>query len=1096
MKTTPRLDRKIQLAFGCAIVALLVVGAISYRGMLVSSESDQWVRHTHEVLEGLEDLRSARERTESSVRGFVLTGDESYLETYRVSRLKAEQFQAIVRDLTADNPAQQRQFPILEKLAAQKFQLAQLVIGLRRSQGLEAAVDAMRSGSGQRIMDDFQAVIRTMVAEEQRLLVLRDADAKRRLSQTKTGLILGTVLGLLIAATAGWSVQRDNSRRGLAEDALLESELKYRTLIQGVQDYAILMLGPKGEIRTWNPGAERMTGCTHVEIVGHNFSFFFSAEDVKRGRPSEILRLAAANGTYEEQGMRVRKNGSRFLIHSNYTASRDPEGNLRGFSVISRDLSESKEAGEKYQGLLEAAPDAMVVVNQDGEIVLLNLQAERQFGYHRDELIGQKVKNIIPEGFAERLIADGTRSAAEALAQQIGTGIELIGRRKDGSQFPVEIMLSPFESAEGILVTAAIRDISVRRTAETHLAQMEGRYRGLLEAAPDAMVVVNVAGEIVLLNVRAETEFGYSRDELVGQKVKNIIPQGFAERIIADGTRSAAEALAQQIGTGIELIGRRKDGSEFPIEIMLSPLESADGILVTAAIRDISVRKTAETHLAQMEGRYRGLLEAAPDAMVVVNVAGEIVLLNVRAETEFGYSRDELVGQKVKNIIPEGFAERLIADGTRSAAEALAQQIGTGIELIGRRKDGSEFPIEIMLSPLESRDGILVTAAIRDISVRRTAETHLAQMDGRYRGLLEAAPDAMVVVNVAGEIVLLNVRAETEFGYSRDELVGQKVKNIIPQGFAERIIADGTRSAAEALAQQIGTGIELIGRRKDGSDFPIELMLSPLDSADGILVTAAIRDVTTRKMSEAQLLHKVAELKRSNEELGQFAYIASHDLQEPLRMVASYTQLLSRRYKGKLDAEADEFIAFAVDGASRMQRLIQDLLALSRVGSKGKELLDTSSENALQQALVNLRGAIQEKGALVTHDPLPAVMADEMQLVQLFQNLVGNAIKYQNPGVPMVHVSVVPGDREKWIFSVKDNGLGIDPQYFERIFGMFQRLHKREEFAGTGIGLAICKKIVERHGGTISVESQPGQGATFRFALAASARTMKASGGQ
>src|SRR5271155_1193957 len=269
-------------------------------------------------------------------------------------------------------------------------------------------------------------------------------------------------------------------------------------------------------------------------------------------------------------------------------------------------------------------------------------------------------------------------------------------------------------------------------------------YRGLLEAAPDAMVVVNVGGEIVLLNVQAEKQFGYKRDELVGQKVKNIIPEGFAERIIADGTRSAAEALAQQIGTGIELIGRRKDGSEFPIEIMLSPLESPEGILVTAAIRDISVRKAADTHLAQMEGRYRGLLEAAPDAMVVVNVAGEIVLLNVRAEREFGYRRDELVGQKVKNIIPEGFAERIIADGTRSAAEALAQQIGTGIELIGRRKDGSEFPIEIMLSPLESTEGILVTAAIRDITERRKSETHLAQMEGRYRGLLEAAPDAMV----------------------------------------------------------------------------------------------------------------------------------------------------------------------------------------------------------------------------------------------------------------------------------------------------------------------------------------------------------------
>jgi PAS domain S-box-containing protein len=635
-------------------------------------------------------------------------------------------------------------------------------------------------------------------------------------------------------------------------------------------------------------------------------------------------------------------------------------------------------------------------------------------------------------------------------------------------------------------VAAVSRDINMRKDPEKQLAQMEGRYRGLLEAAPDAMVVVNQDGEIVLLNLQAEKQFGYQRDELVGQKVKNIIPEGFAERLIADGTRTAAEALAQQIGTGIELNGLRKDGSAFPIEIMLSPLESAEGILVTAAIRDISVRKAAEKHLAQMEGRYRGLLEAAPDAMVVVNQGGAIVLLNVQAEKQFGYSRDELIGQKVKNIIPKGFAERLIADGTRTAAEALAQQIGTGIELVAQRKNGSEFPIEIMLSPLESAEGTLVTAAIRDISVRKAAEKHLAQMEGRYRGLLEAAPDAMVVVNQGGAIVLLNVQAEKQFGYSRDELIGQKVKNIIPEGFAERLVADALRSVEDALAQQIGTGIELTGRRKDRSEFPIEIMLSPLESAEGTLVTAAVRDITTRKKAEANLLNKVEELNRSNEELGQFAYIASHDLQEPLRMVASYTQLLSRRYKGKLDPDADEFIAFAVDGASRMQRLIQDLLAYSRVGTKGKDLLYTSSEDALQQALINLRGAIEEKGAQVTHDPLPSVLADEMQLIQLFQNLIGNAIKYQSSGIPKVHISAAKSDGKKWTFSVKDNGLGIDSQYFEKIFGMFQRLHKREEFAGTGIGLAICKKIVERHGGNISVESESGHGSTFRFALAES----------
>src|ERR1700736_6785055 len=528
------------------------------------------------------------------------------------------------------------------------------------------------------------------------------------------------------------------SRHRVAEEALRESKEQYRMLLDGIENYAIFMMDPQGRIVSWNAGAERIKGYEADEIIGRNFSCFFSPENIARGRPEEILRNTAASGRHEERGMRARKDGSRFLASVTLTALRDPDGTLRGFSEFSHDLSETKESEARYRGLLEAAPDAMVVVNQGGDIVLLNVQAERQFGYRRDELVGQKVKNIIPRGFAERLIADGTRTAAEALAQQIGTGIELTGRRKDGSEFPIEIMLSPLVSTEGILVTAAIRNITVRRDAEKHLGQMEGRYRGLLEAAPDAIVVVNQGGEIVLLNVQAEKRFGYRRDELLGQKVKNIIPEGFAERLVADGLRSAADALAQQIGTGIELTGRRKDGSEFPIEIMLSPLHSAGETLVTAAIRDISVRKDAEKHLAQMEGRYRGLLEAAPDAMVVVNQGGEIVLLNVQAEKQFGYRRDELLGQKVTNIIPEGFAERLVADDLRSAEDALAQEIGTGIELNGQRKDGSEFPIEIMLSPLESAEGILVTAAIRDISVRKDAEKHLAQMEGRYRGLMEA----------------------------------------------------------------------------------------------------------------------------------------------------------------------------------------------------------------------------------------------------------------------------------------------------------------------------------------------------------------------
>jgi PAS domain S-box-containing protein len=376
----------------------------------------------------------------------------------------------------------------------------------------------------------------------------------------------------------------------------------------------------------------------------------------------------------------------------------------------------------------------------------------------------------------------------------------------------------------------------------------------------------------------------------------------------------------------------------------------------------------------------------------------------------------------------------------------------------------------------------LVTAAIRDISTRRAAEELMKRAEERYRGLLEAAPDAMVVVNQSGEIVLLNLQAEKQFGYSRDELIGRKVTDIIPVGFAERLVADKLRSPQEALAQEIGAGIELTALRRDGGEFPIEIMLSPLESADGILVTAAIRDISVRKAAETDLIGKIAELNRSNEELSQFAYIASHDLQEPLRMVSSYTQLLSQRYVGKLDSDADEFIAFAVDGATRMQGLIQDLLAYSRIGTKRMDVTKVATQKALDIALKNLSTAIIDSDARVTNDPLPAVQADEMQLVQLFQNLIGNAIKYRTAQAPQVHVAALQ-KRGKWQFSVKDNGLGIEEQHYDRIFGMFQRLHNRTEFSGTGIGLAICRKIVERNGGEISVTSKPGRGSTFRFSL-------------
>ena len=348
----------------------------------------------------------------------------------------------------------------------------------------------------------------------------------------------------------------------------------------------------------------------------------------------------------------------------------------------------------------------------------------------------------------------------------------------------------------------------------------------------------------------------------------------------------------------------------------------------------------------------------------------------------------------------------------------------------------------------------------------------LAEMESRYRGLLEAAPEAMVISDSTGCILMVNVQTEKLFGYPREELIGQLVDILVPMQFRGKHPAHRAEYHAAPRTRSMGEGLELRGLRKDGSEFPVEIMLSPMKTPDGILVTAVVRDITERKRAREQLLQTVEELKRSNAELEHFAYVASHDLQEPLRMVASYTQLLARRYKGRLDADADDFIAFAVDGSNRMQRLINDLLAYSRAGAKRALPRRISSESALQGALSNLQTTIEESGATVTHDALPEVTMDDTQLTQIFQNLIGNAVKYRGADAPRVHVSATTQPDAASIFSVRDNGIGIEPQYFEKIFVLFQRLHGRSEFEGTGIGLAICKKILERAGGRIWVESQ------------------------
>jgi PAS domain S-box-containing protein len=356
----------------------------------------------------------------------------------------------------------------------------------------------------------------------------------------------------------------------------------------------------------------------------------------------------------------------------------------------------------------------------------------------------------------------------------------------------------------------------------------------------------------------------------------------------------------------------------------------------------------------------------------------------------------------------------------------------------------------------------------------------LRESEARFRQTFELAASGICHV-VDGRFVRVNRSLCEILGYRESELLGKTVKEIShPE---DRDVTDAERARIRR-GELESARFEKRYLRADGRVVWVEVAIALVRDAFGVpqYEVAIFDDITDRKNAEARLAEAHEELKRSNAELEQFAYVASHDLQEPLRMVASYTQLLSRRYESKLDKDTREFMAYIVDGATRMKQLIEDLLAYSRVGTKGAHFAAVSADAALRRALFSLRAAIEEAGAVVTHDPMPMLPADEVQLGQLLQNLMGNALKFRSNSVPRIHIGVreLPQD---WQFEVRDNGIGIEPQYFERIFMVFQRLHNKGEYPGTGIGLAICKKVVERHGGRVWVESRPGEGSSFYFTL-------------
>lgn len=862
---------------------------------------------------------------------------------------------------------------------------------------------------------------------------------------------------------------------------------------------AILMVKREGTITSANARAEQLFGYPAGELIGLSIEALVP-ERFRAGHPKHRSSFFSVPSTRPMGAGRdlfaSRKDGSEVPVEIALHPIETDEGSFVLASIV--DITERTRADERFRLVVEAAPSAMIMVNDRGLITLVNSQTERLFGYSRSELLGQQIEMLVPERYRAAHPGLRTDFLAHPSARAMGAGRDLYGLRKDGVEVPIEIGLNPVNTDEGAFVLASIIDITERKRSEEALRESEERLHTIIENLSEGLVISDLDGQLIHWNKPALEMHGFSSMEDCLVKIPEI--QQLFELSTLDGTVLSLEQwplpriMAGEHLANYEVCVRRVDCDWKRIFSYGGAVvnEPNGHSMAFVTIDDITEPKQAAEKLRRSQQQLAGIIGSAMDAVITVDDDQRIILFNNAAERMFLFPAEDAIGQQLDRFIPERFRDAH-KQHVRGFGETHVTRRSMGAlgGLYGLRADGEEFPIEASISQIESDGQKLYTVILRDISERKRAEESLKEQ----ARILDLAP--VLIRDLNDRIIFWNTGAEQMYGWTAAEAL-DKVSHNLFQTEHPRPIEE---LKARLFARNHWEG-EVVHTRKDGHRIVVvsHWVLHRDENEKPKAILEISNDVTERKQAEREIRRlneeleqrvadRTAQLQAANKELEAFSYSVSHDLRAPLRHINGFSQALLEDYAEQLNDDGKEYLKEVRSASQEMAKLIDDLLQLARLSRGEMRLEEVNLSELAQSAVEELRKLNGKRNVAIAIEEGLKARADKRLLRVMLTNLLGNAWKFTSKRDPAELTFGQDRKNGESFYFVRDNGAGFDMTYANKLFGAFQRLHTAGEFEGTGIGLATVQRIVTRHGGRVWAEGMVNGGATFYFTLPNSKET-------